>query len=364
MHVVLDARTLDDHFPGIGRYTFHLAQALLQRDDLRLTLIVNPRARNTRFPPPEEAFPSATCVFAPCSPLDPRSQWHVPRALSRVRADLYHSPYYVFPYRLSRHLPCVVTLHDTIPTRFPAYFSPAKRWLIRGLKFLAVRRAVHLLADSHVTAQDVARFYRVSPQRITVAHLAPAPSFRPQPRAVVTQVRARYGVPEHYFLYVGSAKPHKNIALLRRVWQRLAQRLGNRAPTLVLVGPIEKMAPVVHWQYLGFVPEADLPALYGGARGFLFPSLYEGFGLPVLEALACGTPVVCSDIPALAEVTGQAAWRLPPHDERAWEDAILTLWEDDAARQKWARQGLARARAFTWEQTAARAVTAYRKALS
>ena len=132
MHVVLDARTLDDHFPGIGRYTFHLAQALEECADLRLTLIVNPRAHNSRFPPPQDAFPSATCFPVPYSPFDPRSQWHIPRLLAHSQADLYHSPYYLFPYFLS--IPCVVTLHDTIPTRFPHYFSPPKRWLIRHLK--------------------------------------------------------------------------------------------------------------------------------------------------------------------------------------------------------------------------------------
>ena len=200
---------------------------------------------------------------------------------------------------------------------------------------------------------------------MTVAHLAPASSFRPQSERAQAAVRALYALPKRYFLYVGSAKPHKNLDLLRRVWRKMAEQLGDHVPWLVLVGPgLEQGVGMASWRCLGFVPEADLPALYAAARGFLFPSLYEGFGLPVLEAMACGTPVVCSDIPALAEVAGDAAWRLSPRDEQAWAEAILALWEDDALREGWAGRALERARAFTWEKTAARTVEAYVRAAS
>lgn len=366
IHVVLDARTLDDHFPGIGRYTFHLAQALTAREDIRLTLIVNPRARDSRFPRPQDAFPRAALLPVPMSPFSPAAQWLIPQLVVRTRADVYHSPYYIFPYLIP--LPIVVTLHDTIPTRFPAYFSPFKRRLIRALKALAIRRAAHLLADSRATARDVVGFYRAAPSRITVAPLAPAPQFRPHDEEEIAIVRARYALPTPYFLFVGSAKPHKNLALLHRVWQRLEARWGPTTPTLVLVGPLRETGgrdpAIPQARYLDFVPEEDLPALYAGAHAFLFPSLYEGFGLPVLEAMACRVPVLCSDIPALAEVTAGACWRLPPQDEEAWLRAVEILWHEDTAREAWAEKALARAAEFSWPKTAALTVKAYHQALT
>ncbi len=367
MHVVLDARTLDDHFPGIGRYTFHLAEALNHRDDIRLTLLVNPHARDSRFAPPHQAFPNARVLPVPLSPFNILSQWTIPRLLKRLQADVYHSPYYILPYAVS--VPIVVTLHDTIPTRFPQYFPRGKGRLIRGLKTLAIRRAAHLLVDSQATARDIIGFYRVSPSQITVAPLAPGPQFCPQPRARTDAVRERYTLPERYFLYVGSAKPHKNVGLLMQAWASLAERWQKEAPVLALVGPIEQtalgrgMAHVApHVQTIGFVPEEDLPALYTGARAFLFPSLYEGFGLPVLEAMACGTPVICSDIPVLVEVAGDAGWYLPPQDVDRWCRAVETLWQDEQERQRRAEQCLKRASQFSWEQTASIVVQAYHKA--
>ncbi len=353
MDIVLDARTLDDHFPGIGRYTFHLAQALAQRPDLRLTLIIHSRRRDSRFPPPSEAFPTARILAVPYSPFAPQSQWHLARAVAQTGTALYHSPYYIYPYAI--RIPRVVTIHDTIPTRFPHYFSPPKRLVIRLLKRLAIHRATHILADSRATAEDVKRFYGVEEARLTVAHLAPAPHFRPQPQEAIARVRERYALPARYFLYVGSAKPHKNVDFLVQVWETMT-RQNTSIPLLVLVGLgsqgkgwTSTGAPL---RVLGFVPEEELPALYAGARAFLFPSLYEGFGLPVLEAMACGTPVVCHTIPALQEVVGEGGWLLAINDMAGWGEAIMTLAWDDHARAVWSERALARAGAFTWERTA------------
>lgn len=367
MRVVLDARTLDDHFPGIGRYTFHLAQALDQvAPDLDLTLVVNPRARSTRFPPLEQALPHVRLIPVPHSPFAPQSQWLIPRLVRHLRPDLYHSPYYVLPYLTPG--PVVLTVHDTIPTRFPAYFSPPRRLLIRTLKRVAIRRACWLLADSATTARDVITFFGADPARVTVAPLAPASQFRPQPPDVIAALRARYQLPERYVLYLGSDKPHKNLTTLLQAWPQLAEEAA-RGPGLLLVlaGPLSSRPP---WstlpavRVLGPVPEADLPALYAGARAFLFPSLYEGFGLPALEAMACGTPVLCSRVPALVETMGDAAVLLSPTDSEAWARALHRVLMDDALCARLSERGLDHARTFTWECTARLTVEAYESACS
>ncbi len=369
MRILFDARTLDDHFPGIGRYTYHLVHALARREELSLTLVVNPHARTTRFPPLAETLPHVPQISLPYSPLAPTAQWAALTRLRDARAhDLYHTPYYVFPYLLSRALPTVVTLHDAIPSRFPHYFPPHKRLLIRMLKRLAIRRARHLITDSHTTAEDMVRYHAAPPERITVAHLAPAPQFRPPTAEERARVREQYQLPDRFLIYVGSDKPHKNVGLLLRVWRVLERRTAPALPpTLVLVGPMRHLAQSslpTATRVLGFVPEEDLPTLYGTAWACLVPSLYEGFGLPVVEAMACGTPVLCSDIPPLAEVAGDAAWRLPPRDAQAWADAILTLWESTHSRDRWRERALQRAPHFTWGHTAARVIQAYRKAIA
>jgi len=364
IRVLFDARTITDHFPGIGRYTYHLAQALWKHPDIELTLIIHPHAQDSRFLPWVENFPPDRIFSFPHSPFSPWSQ-AFPFLLGRRcdHFDLYHSPYYLYPYLLS--LPKVVTLHDVIPMRFPHYFSPAKRWTIRTFKSLAIRRAAWVLLDSSTTAVDVQRYYHLSPNRSDVVPLAPAPQFHPYSPGDIEKVRRRYRLPERYFLYVGSNKPHKNLRTLRRAWQAVGQTGGGEPPLLVLVGPIRPpQRGEEHMRYLGLVPEADLPLLYTGAWALLFPSLYEGFGLPVLEAMACGTPVICSRIPALVETAPQGAWHLPPLDAYTWAEAVMSLWKATRVREALAAEAMAQAQKFTWERTAALTVAAYKRALA
>ncbi len=355
MRVLFDARVISDHFPGIGRYAYHLLKAFEAYRDLELGVIFDPKASNSRFSPPWTSSARVQIIQA-STPFTLRSQWELPVAIRHYAFDVYHAPYYVFPYAIP--LPTVLTIHDTIPTRFPAYFPPLKRYLIRGLKFLATRKARHIITDSEATARDVQRFYHVNPQRITAIPLAPPPYFTPPLPEQVEKVRRKYSLPTCYFLYVGSSKPHKNVRLLFKVWKR-----SPPPCPLVLVGLTHFWHSSLPAQVreLGAVPEEDLPALYGGCRGFLFPSLYEGFGLPALEAMACGAPVIYSDIPALREVAGSAGIALPPSDVEAWGDVIERLAYDEAFGEVLKIQGLTRAAQFSWTRTAQATLEVYRR---
>ena len=366
--LVLDARTATDHFPGIGRYVVNLARALAQAaPDLPLALLYDPSAPATRLTLPD--LPRIACA---ASPFSLRQQWAVPRALHRARASLYHSPYYLMPYRPG--VPTVLTVHDLIPLLFPQYSTPQARLLFRLTTALALRAAQHIIAISGTTRHDLLAHFHIPSLHISVIPEAPDPACFPRPTSEITAVRQKHSLPEHYALYLGSNKPHKNLSRLLEAWSRLTPHVSRITPhaprlTLVIAGAWDPRYPEPRRRaealgldnivWLGPISEADLPALYSGATLFVFPSLYEGFGLPVLEAMACGTPVVCSNTSSLPEVAGDAALLVDPLDVEAWAEAISRLWGDDDLRRELREKGLAQAARFSWERTARETLAVY-----
>lgn len=367
-HYVLDARTATNHFPGIGRYVAHLAHALdrLLTPDEEMTVLYRPNAP-ARQPVCPHAWQRTTCLPVNTSPFTPPQQWQIPSLLHHLRATLYHSPYYLMPYRPQR--PTILTVYDVIPLRYPYYVSWRARLLFRLMKRLAIRTADAIIAISHATARDMQTFFNVDPTRMHVIPLAADRHFRPLPPEKQAEARTRMGLPARYVLYVGSNKPHKNLTRLVRAWATL------RPPdtTLIIAGAWlpaypEPLQLAMHLglgeqqiRFLGPVDEHDLPALYASALAFVFPSLYEGFGLPVLEAMACGVPVACSNVSSLPEVAGEAALLFDPHDANAIAAALERLLHDTTLRETLAAQGLAQAARFSWEATAQQTVALYRQ---
>ncbi len=366
----LDGRVIQDHFPGLGRYAFNLARALaIAAPQDELILLYDPAARNARYPLAalgELANVRLVPATAPLFAL--REQWRLPRQLAPLGLDAFHAPYLFHPYFLP--VPSVFTAYDLIPLRYPAYYRVRERLIFRVALECSLRTAQRTIVISHTTAEDLQRLCGARPERLAIIPLAADPAFAPQPPEAIAAVRYRYGLPQAYALYVGSNKPHKNLVRLVESWSLVAARQAGAV--LVVAGHWEPRYPQAqeratalklgaNVRFLGAVQEADLPALYAGARLFLFPSLWEGFGLPVLEAMSCGVPVICSRAASLPEVAGEAAILLAPEDPVAWAQAILALWEDAGARAEWARRGLARARQFSWARTAEETLAIYRQ---
>jgi glycosyltransferase involved in cell wall biosynthesis len=364
MPIVLDARTATDHFPGIGRYVVNLSRALMRiAPDLSLTLRHNSTAKATRLTLPD--LPGLACTT---SPFSIQQQWIVPAMLRQARAKLYHSPYYLMPYL--PNVPSVVTCYDLIPLLYPEYFTATQRLIYWLAHRLALRASRVILTISQATKADLVRVFHLDPQRVQVTPLAADATFAPRSPAQINAVRVNYALPERYVLYLGSNKPHKNLMRLVQAWQMANVKHQMSNIQLVIAGQWDERYPEARRLaeelglkdqviFAGAVEENDLPALYSGATLFVFPSLYEGFGLPVLEAMACGTPVVCSRASSLPEVAGDAAMLVDTVQMDTLATAINQMLRDEELRRAMRQKGLAQAARFSWEHTARETLSIY-----
>ncbi len=339
MIFTLDVRTATPHFPGIGRYVTNLARAMvgqLQPGE-SLCLLGDPDQAK-RFS--DINSPAVRLIPCPASPFGLEQQWRAPRLLRRqagISPLLYHSPYYLMPYRPGA--PTVLTHYDLIPLHFPAHVSWRARLLFRVALRLALHTAQHVVAISEASRRDLLTAFPIPPERVTTTVLAPDPRFQPQSSAAIAAVRERYALPAQFVLYLGINKPHKNLVTLLHA----CAQLPAGAPPLVIAGawddryPEAKQAAAAlnltgRVRFLGPVADADLPALYAAATCFVFPSRYEGFGLPVLEAMDCGTPVACSNVSSLPEVAGDAALLFDPADAAAMAQSVARLLDEPSLR--------------------------------
>lgn len=371
MRYGIDGRYIQDRFPGIGRYTYNLIRhmaPLLGADTL--VIFHDPGAPSLRYDVAQLAEGNRV-VLAPCrcAPLSLREQLVMPRVAAQARLDLYHTPHYALPCLLP--CPGLATIHDLIPALHPeALPNPRLRWPFLAMLRLTLWRASGIVTDSESSRQDLLAFARPRGD-LSVVPLAADPSFSPRPEGEIEGACARYRVPGPYVLYVGINKPHKNLCRLLDAWALLPAdvRAGH---ALVLAGPEDPRYPAVRLRahqlglgeqvhFLGEVANDWLPALYSGAEAFVFPSIYEGFGLPVVEAMACGVPVACSRASSLPELAGDAAVLFDADDVNAIRDALVTVLSDRVRRAQLRVAGLRRARQYSWQRTAEQTLALYHR---
>ncbi len=374
MRIGLDARYTGRHFPGIGRYTLGLAHGLAELSHGHtLVLIIGPAADTMRYSLAEiAARPGVELAQARSKPFAPAQQYELPRLARQLRLDLLHSPYFVKPY-LGLPCPSVLTIYDLLGWRYPRTLSARGQLLYGLLMGLAVRTADALVTVSLSTRDDLAHRYKLAASSIDVTPLAAERRFQPQAPEAMAAVRERYKLPERYLLYLGANKPHKNLERLLRAWERVINA-GAAPPDvmLVLAGHEDPAYPAArHFvaarnlaarvQFLPDPADADLPALYSGALLFVFPSYYEGFGLPPLEAMACGAPVLCSYAGSLIEVVGNAALTVDPFNFIEIAEGLSRLLHNAALRRTLSERGLRRANTFTWRRTALETLRVYER---
>lgn len=365
---------------GLGRYAESLAHALLsQSTNLPVSQSINLAFFFNREAGIEplaglEGVPAATVNlgYKPWRMLVWLGQLaHVGFNRLLPGAELFHATeHLLLPLR---GVPTVLTVHDLIFRRYPAHHKRLNRWYLNTTMPLFCRRADHIIAVSEQSKRDVIEAYGIPAEKITVIYEAADPRFRPQPPEDVAAARARYGLPEQYVLFVSTIEPRKNLSRLLAAFERV--HAAGLADALVIVGKRGWLfdaffADLAHSPakdaviFPGFVPDADLPAVYAGAQAMAFPSEFEGFGLPVLEAMACGAPVVCSDTSSLPEVAGDAALLVDPLNVDALAAALARVLQDEPLREQMRARGLAQAARFSWARAAEETLAVYRQVLA
>ncbi len=369
MRIAFDGSTLRPGRTGVGYYTEHLLHHLAEEavdDDL---IVISNRGVDTTRP-----LPRRVRVVAGENRV-PRLVWMqavAPRVLRQVHADVAHFTNGMVP--LASPVPTVVTIHDMGLTMYPR-FHPTRRVILnRPLVNLAARQATAIITVSQSAKEDIVGLYGLEPHRVHVVHEAAAPSFRPvEDAGDLGRVRRRYGLADRVILYVGTIEPRKNLPKLIDGFAR-RRKSGDLPHQLVCVGPygwlsrdtqarIERLGIGEAVRFTGYVPFEDLAALYSLAEMLVFPSLYEGFGLPVVEAMACGTPVITGPVSALTEVAGGAVHQAPGLEADALGDAMVALAASGERRDELVRLGLLRAASFSWRRAARETLDVYRQVI-
>ncbi|MFQ3567718.1 MAG: glycosyltransferase family 1 protein [Aggregatilineales bacterium] len=376
MHIAINGWFWDQPNTGSGQYVGRLVTHLRRVDPaLKITLVLP--GSELSLPVPE----GVAVVFARGGRGHLQKvlfeQRAFPRLAAAAGADLAHIPYWATP--LTSSVPLVTTVLDIIPLILPVYARGVKRRLYTALVSASVKGSAHVIAISEATKGDIARYLKLPADRISITHLAVDESYHPRFGAERDQeVRARYNLPEQFVFYLGGFDVRKQVAQLLHAYSYVHKAHGDEIPLIIAGqeprwgGPmfpdLRKLAlelglgAAVRW--IGPVAEADKPSLYRLASVFAYPSIYEGFGLPVLEALACGTPVVANKIPAIDEIVGDAAYLVDAGDARAMGGALIALLIQNPLRETQIGRGLAQATRYQWQKTARETLAVYARALS
>jgi len=371
MRIAIDGRLLYYRQAGIGRYTVRLLAALTQVAPQERFLLLHDWRQRRQLPRAPNL--GHVRIYTPS-----HHRWEeflLPTELLPLRLDLLHSPDFILPTR--RTCAGVVTVHDLAFLRFPEWLTPAAARYY-GRVGQAVHSAERVIAVSECTRRDLLELLDVPEEKVAVIHEAAGAPFRPvQLPPTSREFRGRHLAPQRFALFVGTIEPRKNLPTLLRAFRLLLERHPrlDPHPRLIIVGAqgwlsesvfglVNELRLAQEVAFIGQVSEEDLIWLYNAARFLVFPSLYEGFGLPPLEAMSCGTPVIASNAGAIPEVVGSGGLLLDPHDVDGWAEAMAELWSDDARRARLRLLGLEQAARFSWQRAAQETLALYREAVA
>jgi glycosyltransferase involved in cell wall biosynthesis len=375
MRIAINGWFWDQPHTGSGQYTRQLLTHLLQIAPEHEYILVTPEG-SQRVTGQRVTRNSSLVTRKPGLRKVWFEQVTFPRACRRLGADLAHVPYWGSP--LSPTVPTLVTIYDLIPLLLPEYRGNVLVRTYTGLVQSAATSAVLVLTDSEASKRDIVAHLGLPEDRVRVVYLAADPALSPEPSPDDDVIRAHYGLPDEYVLYLGGFDVRKNLVGLLQTWTFAEGPVGEHMP-LVIAGRLpqhstftpdpRRIARALEIDpktllFPGPILEEHKPAVYRGAVCFLFPSRYEGFGLPPLEALSCGVPVVGSDASSIPEVVGDAGILVPPDDTRHMAGALIAVVTEPELRDQLSARTLAQAARFSWEKTARQTLAAYEEVLS
>lgn len=371
MRIAIDAHSVGASLGGNETYATNLIEALAEIDQANhYTLYVTKQSALDRF---INRWPNFSVKLTlPHTPVV-RIPLTLSRELRRHPVDLLHVQYTAPPFP---RCPVVTTIHDLAFEHLPETFNRRSWMQLRITVRRTARTAAHVITLSEFSRQDISQTYGISPERITVTPVAAAARFGPVTNgAALETVRRQFGIERSYILSLGSIQPRKNLVRLIRAYGSLRQSHAEAAlPQLVIAGKrgwleaeTVRAAQTSPWSrdilFTGYVPDEELPALYSGALCFVYPSYFEGFGLPVLEAMQCGVPVIAGNLTSLPEVVQDAGVLVDPFDEQAFTTAMARMIEDSSHRSRLSAGGLERAKVFKWNQTARLTLEVYKQVI-
>ena len=368
---MIDARSVGSGQSGVGNYVIHLINGLDHVDRRnRYTLMVT-KAQLAYLPDSLGDFEIFLVPFSNESHAfgDLWEFFLLPYSLRKLSVDLFHGPAFIAP-PFSKGFHSVATIHDLVafyhPHTIPVKYALYMRFLI---KFM-IRNVEKIITDTEFIRDEIIETFHIDEQRVHAVPIAASDLFRPvSDKKRIEEVKRRYGITRHYFLHVGNIEPRKNLISLFKacdlVWENL-----HTDYQLVVVGKkgwlykdifktLRETRIIEDVIFTNYVREEDIPVLYSGAEFFVFPSLYEGFGLPVLEAMRCGTPVITSHVSSMPEVAGDAAMYVDPHNVEDIAEKIITLAYNDDLKAHLRQKGFSQAARFTWENTARETLRVY-----
>ena len=371
MRIGLDGYPLSEPRTGVGHYTFELAHALALTHPADQFELVSPKS----FASVAAVVSVANLSFINAKSSSLRGHWWsvgLPLYARRARLDLFHGTNFELPLWQRRRT--VLTIHDLSALIYPELHRPRLARRARVRLPLAAKMASAIITPTEAIKREVCSRFRLKPDKVSAIHEAPRKFFRPVPLDETTEIRKRLEIKEDFLLFVGTLEPRKNLLTLLKAFDQIL-RHSSRRPQLVVAGGegwlmdqtfsfMKESGISQHLRLTGYLDDEELRALYSSCQAFIYPSLYEGFGLPPLEAMACGAPVVASRIPALQETLGDVAVLIEPADVEGLARAIIDILENGDGRLALTSAGLNHAAKFSWEKAANQTYEIYQRVMS
>ena len=374
MRIGIDGRLLRYQRAGISAYILGLLFGLTEVVSREQIVVLTARRGSLMPAQSESGFSTVGCITPPHNLLE---RWSLAIEVALTKLDLLHSPDFITPARIMDRSRRVITVHDLAFLRYPEILTTDSRRYY-GQIFRAVKEADAIISVSDHTKRDLIELTDAEEERVVVVPEASSPVFRPiEDRRAVDETLDRLDIRKPYFLFVGTIEPRKNLVNLTRAYGEFLNQHKRpaTAPELILAGArgwlydevfesIDQLGIASRVRHIIRPSEADLVGLMNGAIALVMPSRYEGFGLPVLEAMSCGTPVCASNVSALPELVGDAGLLVHPDDIEGWSAALTRLHEDEILRRDLGQKGLRRAAGFSWKNAARETLDLYRKILA